>query len=282
MPSNIPEGYCQCGCGRITSVAKRALPHKGLEKDQHFKFVSGHSYRRRGVTGNPNPSGLCWCGCGQETPLATASKSKSHLVKGKPTRYIKGHLRAQRIRESLEAKEGPNPSGLCFCGCNSPTELAASSGPTQVKGKPLRYVQGHHARGPKTIAYLVQDCGYNTPCWIWQRHCNQSGYGQIKVDGLTQSAHRHYYQQRYGSIEKGLCLDHLCRVRRCVNPDHLEAVTLSENTRRGLGKIGSMQRANRIRHSHYVDKETIASLSRQYDVSWSCIQQVVKFRTWRG
>ena len=67
-------------------------------------------------------------------------------------------------------------------------------------------------------------------CWLWTGCLNSGGYGSW---GRT-LAHRFAYQARRGPIPEGLCIDHLCRVRRCVRPDHLEAVTQSENVRRGI------------------------------------------------
>jgi hypothetical protein len=65
-------------------------------------------------------------------------------------------------------------------------------------------------------------------CWIWQGRIDYKGYGR-RGDDL---AHRLSYQQHVGPIPAGLQLDHLCRVRACVNPTHLEPVTNAENQRR--------------------------------------------------
>jgi HNH endonuclease len=70
-------------------------------------------------------------------------------------------------------------------------------------------------------------------CWIWIGNTNERGYGRFKFSGKTVKAHRHSYQQKHGPIPKELELDHKCRVRCCVNPAHLEAVTHQENIRRG-------------------------------------------------
>ena len=78
--------------------------------------------------------------------------------------------------------------------------------------------------------YVVEDRGHTTPCWIWTLRRNGHGYGLAEPKRL---AHRLYYEHYVGPIPKGLTIDHLCRVRNCVNPDHMEPVTQSENCRRG-------------------------------------------------
>lgn len=70
-------------------------------------------------------------------------------------------------------------------------------------------------------------------CWIWTAHCHNKGYGVVSVDRKMRLAHRMAYELTYGQVQKGLDLDHLCRVRCCVNPAHLEPVTRLENVRRG-------------------------------------------------
>ena len=69
-------------------------------------------------------------------------------------------------------------------------------------------------------------------CWIWQLSTDRDGYGQFVWGGKYFSAHRYFYEERHGAIPEGLQIDHLCRVRNCVNPDHMEAVTFAENIRR--------------------------------------------------
>lgn len=65
-------------------------------------------------------------------------------------------------------------------------------------------------------------------CWLWTGTKYSNGYGQFK----RQIAHRYSYRYAKGEIPDGLCLDHLCRNKACVNPDHLEPVTQGENLRR--------------------------------------------------
>ncbi len=72
------------------------------------------------------------------------------------------------------------------------------------------------------------------PCWLWTSARNKDGYGVIqKGRATTLNAHRVAYEMVVGPPPAGMHLDHLCRVRGCVNPLHLEPVTNRENQLRG-------------------------------------------------
>jgi len=87
------------------------------------------------------------------------------------------------------------------------------------------------------------DAGYITPCWLWNLSTNKKGYAQWRLPRLfgdptkTIGVHRASYANLIGPIQKGLVIDHLCRNRSCQNPEHLEAVTAGENTRRGINQF---------------------------------------------
>jgi len=70
-------------------------------------------------------------------------------------------------------------------------------------------------------------------CWIWTGSLNGKGYGQMYWRGRVWAAHRVSYALLGGPLMDGLELDHLCRNRPCVNPDHLEQVTHRVNVVRG-------------------------------------------------
>lgn len=70
-------------------------------------------------------------------------------------------------------------------------------------------------------------------CWLWTGRLSGQGYGHVSHRRKNHAAHRASYEAHIGPIPKGLEIDHRCRVRHCVNPAHLEAVTHAENVRRG-------------------------------------------------
>lgn len=94
----------------------------------------------------------------------------------------------------------------------------------------------------------------NTGCWLWLLAVNKkSGYGQMGVNGRVLYAHRVAYEAWRGPIPEGLTIDHLCRVRSCVNPDHLEAVTMRENTLRGESTAARNARKTHCPEGHPIE-----------------------------
>ena len=77
-----------------------------------------------------------------------------------------------------------------------------------------------------------------TGCWLWEGAVSSDGYGSISVSGKSAWAHRVSYTVFRGEIPTGLTIDHICRVRCCVNPAHLRVLTMRENTLCGVSKKG--------------------------------------------
>jgi hypothetical protein len=85
-----------------------------------------------------------------------------------------------------------------------------------------------------------QFCG----CWLWQMPLTDRGYAQFQANKKkSMRAHRVAYEMMKGPIPADLELDHLCRVRHCVNPDHLEPVTHRENVMRAKDGFPARQAA---------------------------------------
>jgi hypothetical protein len=79
---------------------------------------------------------------------------------------------------------------------------------------------------------------FDTNCWLWVGAVQTSGYGSVGIGNKrTALVHRLSYEAHNGPIPDGLTIDHLCRNKTCVNPDHLEPVTLAENIRRAAAAI---------------------------------------------
>lgn len=87
-------------------------------------------------------------------------------------------------------------------------------------------------------------------CWLWTGTPSGS-YGRIRVNGVRVQAHRFAYTEIAGRhIPDGLHLDHLCRNRLCVNPDHLEPVTHRENCLRGVSPAAQQARQTECSQGH--------------------------------
>ena len=82
-------------------------------------------------------------------------------------------------------------------------------------------------------------------CWVWSAARDRYGYGKFGLNGAIVLTHRLAYESIVGPIPEGLELDHLCRVRACCNPAHLEPVTHQENARRG--DAGGVNHRNRVK-----------------------------------
>lgn len=124
---------------------------------------------------------------------------------------------------------------------------------------PTRVREGWRIRGmtlADRLAYHIEPEPMSG-CWIWIGPRNSDGYGWLSITGHWRRAHRLVYEQFRGVIAAGLTVDHLCRLRACVNPDHLDLVPLKENILRGISFSAENARKTRCPGGHdYTDDNT--------------------------
>ncbi len=102
----------------------------------------------------------------------------------------------------------------------------------------------------------------DSDCWEWVGTLNASGYGRFRFRGSgAYLAHRASYEMHVGEIPDGLVIDHLCRNRSCVNPDHLEPVTDRENLIRGESVVAVGMRRDTCSAGHVLQGENLGKSS---------------------
>lgn len=161
---------------------------------------------------------------------------------------------------------------LCACGCRKPTTPYKNTIPRlgHVKGEPAKYLPRHSRRTHGVWNFEVSE-----GCWEWRGARDVDGYGISRHDGRKTPAHRAVWLASGRDIPEGFQLDHLCRNRACVNPEHLEPVTLAENIRRASKLDWSKVRIIRA------SSDSGASLARQFGVSPNTIYDIRHGRIWR-
>jgi hypothetical protein len=145
----------------------------------------------------------------------------------------------------------------------------------------------------------------NSGCWLWTGFVSHSGYGQLGVGSMKDStrriavAHRVAHELFKGPIADGLEVDHLCRVRSCVNPEHLEAVTPSINVRRstapavnsrlGVMRRGELSPRSKLRKADVCRiKEmrnggaSLSTIGKVFTISKTHVSNIVRGRLWNN
>lgn len=107
-------------------------------------------------------------------------------------------------------------------------------------------------------------------CWEWTAGLNREGYVNIHRDGRQQRGHRYFYETLVGPIPPKLDLDHLCRIRKCVNPRHTEPVTRQVNILRGIGLPAQRAKRTHCPKGHEYSPENIIRTKRNERVCREC------------
>jgi hypothetical protein len=109
-----------------------------------------------------------------------------------------------------------------------------------MRGTPLRRFEDKYITEP------------NTGCWIWVGALNSDGYASLRIGNKIEKAHIWFFKlvHKIQKIEHGLEADHLCRLRCCVNPRHLEVVTKRINILRGFGAAALCARKTHCVRGH--------------------------------
>jgi hypothetical protein len=120
------------------------------------------------------------------------------------------------------------------------------------------------------------DTGHETLCWIWKgTKTAPYSYGQTHLRGVRMTAHRAVWLERVGPWPEGKQADHLCKVKSCVNPDHIEPVTASVNMRRSpRAKITEEQLP--LLFQMYEEGASVRALARHFGATRDSIKRNLK------
>jgi len=138
------------------------------------------------------------------------------------------------------------------------------------------------ARATGDILKPLIEIDRESGCWLWLGKINAgTGYGQKQFDGRTVLAHRWVLQWFKGWIPAEAVVDHLCRNRRCVNPDHLEVTTHTENCRRGRATRLTPEQVldirKRLSTARWGDRIKIAA---DFGISLAAVSDIKHGRAW--
>lgn len=184
-------------------------------------------------------------------------------------------------------------------GCSSPVDARGVCGTHYMRLRRAGSIPvGTRARGPveeRFFRYFEKTDG----CWIWTgKSMSKKGYAQIQIGGKGSPkilAHRLSYQIHKGEIPDGMVVMHKCDNPSCVNPDHLEVGSQSQNIKDAfLRKRKTAKPPHKFGESHYASKmkeadvllireskERTADLALKYSVSKSAIERIKNRVTWK-
>lgn len=172
------------------------------------------------------------------------------------------------------------PFGFCQCGCGAQTRIASETDRSHLafKGEPLRRLKGH-GRKIAGQRYVVQDCGYETPCHVWQGGMSRANKGHyyptLYRGGRVQRVNRLFYQDAHGSIPANWHIHHLCNNTHCVNVDHLEALDPARHRRTQAGRKLSSSNVAEIK-ARLRSGADAPTLAREHGVTREAIYAIQK------
>lgn len=283
--SFVPPGYCQCGCGQQTPIYKSHAPGKGRIKGQRARFLVGHTSK---YTSHKVRVTCAFCGKQRLRPPSQVQTTNYCSMQCKDadqrgtSRPVPQALILEYRRWWDENAPEDAPYGYCWCGCGEKTKLASATAVmyNRLKGEPIRHV-GKHRRSTPENYHELQDHGYDTPCWIWQGAVNGDGYPVCSHDlQKSRFVYRLNYERKYGPLPQGYEIHHKCRVRPCVNPDHLLPVTHKQNNRLNPHVKLTEAKASEIRRLRENTGASYASIAQTFGVSRGTIAKVIQGRTW--
>lgn len=105
-----------------------------------------------------------------------------------------------------------------------------------------------------TIKVIMSKVTKTSDCWLWDGYKDKNGYGLVGVNNKVKGVHRAVYEMLVGAVPEGFELDHLCKVRNCVNPKHLEPVTKKENCLRSDSPWAKNARKTHCLNGHIFDE----------------------------
>ncbi len=172
------------------------------------------------------------CGCGERTRLATFTSRHRGNAAGQPQRFIRGHFaRTEVARVGYDERRmrlpPPNASGLCQCGCGTPTPIAkvTSRRDGTAAGEPRRFVKGHSPRGrryPNRPGWMRTDQGYVLLYLPDHPRARKGGYV---------AEHRYVWEQTNGrALERNEAVHHINGVKDDNRPENLVALTHGQHS----------------------------------------------------
>lgn len=178
----------------------------------------------------------------------------------------------------------------CSCGCDALIPA------TDKRGRPRRYVPGHHMHRGSLAARFWEKVRKTDTCWLWAASLSTTGYGQINIGTTMDRAHRVSWRLHFGNIPAGLFVCHHCDNRLCVRPDHLFLGTCADNVADMEGKGRTKKRGPRgersskskltaaevieLRRLRDQQGLGVTTLGRMFGISEQSAWRIIRRRAW--